>query len=251
MSIPILCIGAAMIDRKYELHGPLVPGSSNPGRVVLSHGGVARNIAETIGRLGGQVSLAAAIGADDAGLAIRAHLEASGVDASGLIVMEGQPTAEYAAILAAGSRELALAVVAMDHAEKRIAAEIPTVLKRAQRGMRVFADANLPREALAAVLAASRSSGFALALDAVSVAKAQRLPERLEGLDLLFMNRDEAIACLGADAAPEDMARALVGRGAFRAVVTDGAAGVFAAEGGRSFHIPPSPQRWRMSPSRR
>ncbi len=96
-----LCIGGAMIDRKYELHGPLIAATSNPGVVRTSHGGVARNIAENLARLGADVALAAAIGDDDGGRSILSALAGVGVDTRAMIVMAGEATAEYAAVLEA------------------------------------------------------------------------------------------------------------------------------------------------------
>jgi pseudouridine kinase len=234
-----LCIGGAMIDRKYELHGPLIDGTSNPGRVRVSHGGVARNITENLARLGCDVALAAAVGEDEGGRAILAALLALGVGTHPMIVMAGEATAEYAAVLQPDTRDLALAVVAMDHAEARIAADISLVLAHAGAGMTVFADANLPRAAMAEVIAAAQAKGFALAVDAVSIAKARRLPQDLSGIDTLFMNLDEAADMLGLDrSSPALLAEALVSRGARQAVVTDGAGGAYAAVPGETGFCP-------------
>jgi pseudouridine kinase len=235
--LKFLCIGGAIIDRKYELHGPLIGATSNPGRVSTTHGGVARNITENLARLGARVALAAAIGEDDGGKAIRASLESLGVDTTPMITMSGQATGEYAAILESGTRDLALAVVAMDHAEARLAESIDDILTFAAPGMMVFADGNLPRAAMLKVIAAARQVGFLLAVDAVSIAKARRLPERLDGVSILFMNADEAADITGlADASPAALAEALVLRGAARAVVTAGPLGAFAQDGPRSSH---------------
>jgi pseudouridine kinase len=236
-----LCIGGALIDRKYELHAPLLYGTSNPGRVVSSHGGVARNICENLARLGAEVSLAAAVGADEAGRAIIAALAACGADISRMIVMEGEATAEYAAILQAGSRDLALAVVAMDHAEARIAQEIGAVLSGITAGMTVFADANLPRKAMRKVIEEAARIGFTLIVDAVSASKAMRLPEDLSGVSLLFMNADEAAAITGEEASRPSGERflpALANRGARRVVITSGANGLIFADGWQTGHIP-------------
>ncbi len=44
---PIVCIGAANVDRKFYVHKDLVAETSNPVTSTRSIGGVARNIAET------------------------------------------------------------------------------------------------------------------------------------------------------------------------------------------------------------
>jgi pseudouridine kinase len=234
----ILCIGGAIIDRKYELHGPLVHGSSNPGHGVVTHGGVARNIAENLARLGVSVGLAAALGHDEKGKAILATLLERGVDTSPMIIMPDHPTGEYIAILEAGTRELALAVVAMDDAEQSLAAALPSVLQNVNGARWVFADGNLPKHAMQHVINAAREQDFLLAVDAVSVVKAMRLPERHEGIDILFLNADEAAAILHADpSSPLGLAKALAARGAQQVVVTAGSAGAFFVDAHGAGHV--------------
>ena len=63
----ILCIGGAVLDRKFRLDGPWLPGTSNPARSSRSFGGVARNICENLARLGVATALVTRVGADEAG----------------------------------------------------------------------------------------------------------------------------------------------------------------------------------------
>ena len=46
---PIVCIGAANVDRKFYVHKDLVAETSSPVTSTRSIGGVARNIAENLG----------------------------------------------------------------------------------------------------------------------------------------------------------------------------------------------------------
>jgi pseudouridine kinase len=228
-----------MIDRKYELDAPAAAGSSNPARLVISHGGVARNVAETLARLGARVDFVAALGEDAAGAEIRAALEGIGVGTAGCIATPGAPTAEYAAILDWPGRDLIVAAVAMGPAEAALAGAIGPILEAADEADFVFADANLPREAIATLLARRAGARWRLAFDAVSVAKARRLPARIEGIDLLFCNADEARAVTGlATGARGDLAAALRALGAGAAIVTGGREGVDAAFAGGTAHVP-------------
>lgn len=223
------CIGGALIDRKCVLHGGLIAGSSNPARLSTSHGGVARNIAETLARLGARVTLAAAIGDDESGRAIRSRLESLGVATDALIVMADAATAEYIAVLDGVTGDLALGIVAMDAAETAISAGTDAIIERAERGMTVFVDGNLDAQALERSIAAATRTGFRLVIDAVSVAKSRRLPARLDGVAVLFANMAQASAMTGLDPSdPPALARALRSRGAAAVVVTAGAGGVYA-----------------------
>ena len=48
----VVCIGGANVDRKFHLNGGAQLGTSNPAAMSVSVGGVARNIADNLGRLG-------------------------------------------------------------------------------------------------------------------------------------------------------------------------------------------------------
>ena len=60
----IYCIGAMNVDRKYNLLGHMVLGTSNPAISSVNVGGVARNIAENLGRIQLDVSLISLGGMD-------------------------------------------------------------------------------------------------------------------------------------------------------------------------------------------
>ncbi len=100
---------------------------------------------------------------------------------------------------------------------------------------------------MAALIERRGDARFRLAIDAVSTHKAMRLPNDLKGVDLLFMNIDEANAVLNrqgseslADAA--DAAIALRERGVAEAIVTMGARGmaVASATGTQTFAAIPA-----------
>src|SRR6478736_5628356 len=67
---PIVCLGAANLDRKLRSNATLKMGTSNPARQDESFGGVARNIAENLARLSTPVSLITVIGDDTSGKAL-------------------------------------------------------------------------------------------------------------------------------------------------------------------------------------
>ena len=108
----ILCVGGAVVDRKYTLTSHAVAATSNPAVATTSWGGVARNVAENLARLGVPVSLVSRVGDDAAGADLLRHTAAAGVDVSGVLV--GGTTAEYVAVLdPAGDLVLGVAAMAM------------------------------------------------------------------------------------------------------------------------------------------
>ncbi len=237
----IVCIGAAAVDRKYHALAKLAPGTSNPARGTTSFGGVARNVAENLARLAVGVSLITAVGADENGREILRHLRDLGIDTSQIMVTPAHSTAGYTAILDARN-ELALGIADMEILGQIGLAQLDRAWPRLAAASWVFADCNLPADVIAALIARAGSAGFQLAVDTVSAPKASRLPKSLAGLDILFINRDEAAAVLGrslAGAAPGQIAAKLLQLGVSNVVLTLGADGALAASAAGATHVPP------------
>ena len=178
------------------------------------------------------MDLVSRIGDDEAGRTLLAALDAAGIGRRGVPLAAAAATAEYAAVLTPeGDLAFGLAAMAIfDSLGPEALARQADLFAAADW---VFADCNLPAASLLAL--AQRSlpgTRYRLAVDAVSVAKSERLPDRLDGIDLLFANRDEAAALAARHgligAAPRDCATALLRAGAGGCVVTLGAAGALA-----------------------
>ena len=106
---PVLVIGAASLDRKGRVAGTIVPGVSNAGIVRRSLGGVARNVAENLARLGVKVSLMTAVGDDPAGQEVWREARNSGIDTSLSLIVDGGRTGAYLAVLdSAGALHVAV-----------------------------------------------------------------------------------------------------------------------------------------------
>jgi pseudouridine kinase len=75
--------------------------------VTLSAGGVGRNIAENLARLGHDVSLVTALGDDANAALVRSACARAGVDLS-LSWVSGQPTGTYLAVLDETGNAIAL-----------------------------------------------------------------------------------------------------------------------------------------------
>ena len=237
----IVCLGGAVMDRKYLLADPVKMGTSNPAVGKRGFGGVARNVCENLARLGIETALASIVGPDETGRALIDQLCGLGVDTTAMVQRHGGSTAEYAAILAPDSSLLVgiadmeifddLDVSFLDHAWPTLAA-----------ANWVFADCNASARLIELLLLRRRSARFKLAIDAVSVPKSLRLPADLTDLDLLFLNIDEARAYLGDHTlTPHSAARALRRRGPENLVLTLGNSGALVATGAGTSHCPTVP----------
>ena len=238
----IACIGGIDMDRKAWLQDPATLGSSNPVRSNAMPGGVARNVAETLARLGLPVTLFSAIGDDPAGTTVLRQTHRAGVDIGGVSRISHAKTATYTAVLQPdGELVIGLADMAvLDELEERWGRSILPELT----GHRVwFIDANLPAPVLQAILGSGQRRGHTVLADPVSAAKAPRFGPALETLDVIFPDRLEAAALTGqpvtSPAEALSAAAALRGAGVGTVLVTLGPDGLALDDGGQRAIIPP------------
>lgn len=231
----IACLGGAHFDAKAHLAAAPRMGTSNPARVTRSPGGVACNVARSLARLGADVVLCSVTGDDPEGAALRAVLSAEGVDTGGLATDPDHPTASYLAVLDPEGA-LVLGVAAMGVYDVLGAGWAEEAARRAAGADLWVVDANLPASVLAALAADAPAPVVA---DPVSVAKAARLVPVLGRLEAVFPDRAEAEVLAGsADGGPAEWAAAIAAAGARRVVVSLGADGALAHEGGALRSVP-------------
>jgi pseudouridine kinase len=181
----VVVVGGANVDVKARTTNALVPATSNPGTVLRTPGGVGRNVAENLARLGSRVALVSVVGSDPDGEWLLEQTAAAGVDVSP--VLRGGQTGRYVALLDAGGELVAgvsdmaatdaLGPEALDHDLLRSAAL-------------VVVDGNIPVPTIDAVLAL----GGRVVVEPVSVAKAARISPLLSGARPVFAltpNEDE------------------------------------------------------------
>lgn len=232
----IVCIGAANLDRKLRTLARLVPATSNPASQNESFGGVARNVAENLARLGAAVGLITAVGNDTAGGALLAHADSAGIDTRGVLRLADAATGTYTAVLDQdGEMAVALADMAL---YDRLTPEVLAARQpqRANAALLV-ADLNLPRETVALVAADAQRDNVPLVVVAVSEPKMDRLPADLRGVRLLILNAGELAVRVGRKLATEEefaaACREVQHQGARDLIVTHGAHGVLFTDGDR------------------
>lgn len=214
----VVCFGAAHWDIiAHGLSG--ARGPDVPGTVRTRPGGVALNAALGLAALGLAVTLVSAVGEDAEGQALLAATARAGVTTQTVLVYPGAATGRYVAIERVDG-ELVAAVADLSALERLEPEHLP--LERLAPAAAWLIEANLPAPVIRAL--AMQPGRPPLWADAASPAKATRLRPVLGQLAGLYCNRleAEAICAVGLNAA-RAAAEALVGRGARRAVVTDGA----------------------------
>jgi pseudouridine kinase len=229
----VLAIGGANLDIKCRPGVPYRAGTSNPGVIEISAGGVANNVARNLGLLGIRVSLVSAIGRDNAGQRLLLEARRAGVNAALCRRSLRRPTGAYVALLDERG-ELVGAVSDMAIMDELGPGTIRAILPALGRCDIAVADCNLPQATLALLARAAIAREIPLVIDAVSAAKATRLRSLLamgQHLFALSLNVQEA-AVLSPGLRPEAAAlRAFAGRlhraGVANALVHLGQRGVF------------------------
>lgn len=206
-----MVIGGANLDVKAHSARDAVARTSNPGSVVRSAGGVGRNVAENLARLGSEVCLVAAVGADAAGDEVLAATRAAGVDTS-RVARGSQPTGTYVAVLD-GDGELVVAVADMAATEALGPSDVDAVADVLGAAELVVVDGNLATATLGRALQLCASLGVRLVLDPVSVPKAAALADLISvrtPLLAITPNADELMALGGTAQALHDLGVELV-----------------------------------------
>ena len=167
---------------------------SNPGTVISSPGGVARNIAENLARLGMDCRLIAAVGADYNGDLLLEQGRAAGIDMSAVLRLDTAPTSTYVSLLDE-SGDMYVAVNDMSIVGALDPDRLREHEKMLQQASMLVIDTNLPEASLDYLcgLPADRPT-FA---DAVSAAKAQRIKPHLGSVHTIKAGSIEAEAISG------------------------------------------------------
>lgn len=227
----IVCIGGANIDRKFYIRGSVQFGTSNPVSSSQSIGGVARNIAENLGRLNNKVSLITTAGKDTDWQAIengsKAFMNLKGVDQ-----LQDFSTGSYTAIMDE-SGELILATANMDVYEELTPVLLMKYDVLLSTAPCIIIDLNCPKTTVEYIQQFAIARNVPLVIVPVSSPKMDRLSDNLQGVTWFICNTDEAETLLHMKIqSVADYLQALpkiMELGAENVVITAGAKGVYAA----------------------
>ena len=176
----VVVIGGANIDVKARIAGTTVPATSNPGTsATLSAGGVGRNIAHNLARLGIATRLISIVGRDAEGDRLLDETARAGVDVSA--VKRGKaPTGLYSAVLDR-TGELVIGVSAMAVLDELTPADLQKRAATIDSASFLVADCNLRPDCLHWLLARAKRRRIPILLEPVSVPKAAKLAPLLRG----------------------------------------------------------------------
>src|SRR5262249_174246 len=197
------------------------------GTLLVNRGGKGANQAVAARRLGAEVRMIGAVGADDSGARVREGLRAEGIDVAGLVSIEDAATGTaLIAVDALGDNQIAVAPGANHRLTVEATRPHEASIAWAQA---MLCQLEVPMHVVRGALAAARRHGVATILNPAPIAA---LADEVIALaDYLTPNEIEAGALAGADEVGDlDEARAaaerVAARGARCVLVTLGARGV-------------------------
>ena len=234
----IVGVGGANLDICGRADGQILERDSNIGSIHLSSGGVCRNICENAVRMGADVKLISAVGADANGEILLQRCKAVGLDTDCVFKLQGYRTGAYLSVHGPDG-DMVNAINDMDIMQ----ALTPELLARCDRVLRdaavIAVDANLPPETLR-WLCVSYGADKPIFADTVSCAKAPRLLPVLPYLHTIKPNLMEAQLLSGGES-PEECAAALLEKGAQNVCISAGSRGVYYRNREEGFWVHPYP----------
>ncbi|MDR7869540.1 MAG: carbohydrate kinase family protein [Tissierellaceae bacterium] len=228
----VAIIGGTNIDIQGFPKKKLILQDSNIGNVKISLGGVGRNIAENLARLGVNTNLISIIGDDVYGNMVLDYSKEIGLNMDNTLVLEGEKTSVYLSILnEIGDMEIAIS--SMDIYEKMDIEFIEKRRKIIESSSLCIIDTNVPKDTIEYIL--TNYKGVDFFLDTVSTFKTERVKDLIGCFHTIKPNKLEVEILTGIKINNNDdlkkAAEHLHRRGVKRVFITLGDKGVFYSDG--------------------
>jgi pseudouridine kinase len=228
----VVVIGAINVDIKGRPGKTLVPGTSNPGSVEISLGGVGRNIAENLARLKVKTTLISVVAKEPFFDFILNQTKLSGVSFDHILVTEEHPTGLFLAFINHRG-DLISAIADMSI----LASLTPQFMKTKEEVIKsadfVVMDADVPGPTIDYVLDLCQKEKIPICVEPVSEEKAALMLPFLNRITMVTPNREEAEVLAGFPIEGAkgviDAGEAILSKGVQYAIITLGAEGVYLA----------------------
>ncbi len=222
--LSLLVIGGANLDLTGQATSALRAHDSNPGSIDASAGGVGRNIAENLARLGCKTQLLTMLGNDFGREVIIQSAQECGIDTTDTIISPIHATGTYLAITDHDG-QLYVAINDMTIIDALTPEQLMSKRATLEAADALVIEANLPATTLQWI--SQHYSHKPLHADGVSVKKVAKLKPILGQLHSLKVNRDEARCLLEQSESMSDraLAQGLVALGVNSVLLSLGADG--------------------------
>lgn len=184
----VYVIGGANIDISGKAESSLRLKDSNPGTISLSFGGVARNIAENLARLGISVNFISAFSDDLMSMAMLKHLESLKINTKKSLVIKNSSTSTYLALLS-NDNDMAVALSDTSILKHLNVKYIKSVITKIRKDDILVIDTNLDSKVLDYIFKNAKGKIF---VDPISTAKTKKIKPYLSKIYALKPNVFEA-----------------------------------------------------------
>lgn len=237
----IAVIGGSNVDIKGVSDTAFRHGSSNPGRIYKAAGGVGRNVAENLARIGLPTTLFSVVGQDSEGDWLVDITAKAGVNTKYIERIREGNTGIYLSVLGDNKEQIG-SIADMQLIDKFTEDLLIRHLSVLATAKYVFLDTNLPQSTLAFLLNYFKEKQIPVVIDPVSAKKAIKIKDYLDGIYLITPNKEEAEVLTGIKIENEKdlevVAQKLFLLGVKNVVITLGAEGVFVASTIKQSFIP-------------
>lgn len=217
----VICIGGTNMDYKMVLKGKMVKGTSNPVTSAVSYGGVIRNVAENLARLGIKTSLMSIVGDDPHGRNL-INYDSYLMDMSEMEISSDFSTGSYSALLDLNG-EMIIGMADMEISSLMNEEWIRRHENELLKYDFIAADCNIGKDAMGRLVELSIKNGKKLAIIGVSGPKTDRIPGDINNVTLGIFNRDETQAYFNTtEEDVEKLCKMWLEKGMENAIVTAG-----------------------------
>lgn len=229
----VIVIGGANMDIGGRSYAPLVPADSNPGSISIGCGGVGRNIAHDLVKLGLEVNLLTAFGDDFTGNYIKDICTKAGIDISHSLTIKGKRSSIYIYIND-DSGDMAMALSHMNILSYITPEYIDKNADIITSSDAVVMDCNISKETYLHLKDICNNNDIPLFIDPVSTAHSEKLKGCLSGIYSLKPNLLEAEYLSDISVKNNDdlkrVALKIIDQGVKRVFISLGEGGIMAAD---------------------
>ena len=240
MDKKVVVIGASNLDVKGRSLSKTISRTKNPGKVELSAGGVGRNVAENIARLGISSVLLSAVGSEGFSDIILEPTKQAGVDVSRVLKTQASSGIFLAIVNSRG--ELDASISDMSVLSKITPEYILDNIDVFDGASYLILDADIPEATLSLCLSVAKERKIPICIEPVSPSKAQILTGYLSGIEMTTPNREELEAMVNRTLSSEDdikqAGNELLEIGVKYVIITLGAEGIYCVSKDYSGFIP-------------
>ncbi len=237
----VVVIGASNVDIKGRSASAVYSRMKNPGRIEITAGGVGRNIAENLSRIGISTVLLSAVGELDFISVIIDETSKAGVDISRIRVTENEHSGTFMAIInQRGELEASIS-------DMSLLSSITPDYVLSQKDVfedadYLVLDADIPEDTLELSLGIAKEKGLPVCVEPVSPAKAKAMRKYLKDITLTSPNKEEVEVLVERPIITSDDIKEagaeLLHRGVKYVIITLGPEGVYCSSEEYSGFIP-------------